>query len=48
VSWSVVGAEGEATLAESSVTVRCLQRADGSVPLSEDEDGLVAYCARAY
>jgi prolyl-tRNA synthetase len=48
VPWSVVGAEGEATLAESSVTVRCLQRADGSVPLAEDEDGLVAYCARAY
>lgn len=48
VPWSVVGAEGEATLAESSVTVRCLQRADGSLPQSEDEEGLVAYCARAY
>jgi prolyl-tRNA synthetase len=30
------------------VTVRCLQRADGSVPDDEDEDDLVAYVARAY
>jgi prolyl-tRNA synthetase len=46
--WSVVGDEGESRLAESAVTVRCLQRADGSVPLSDDEPDLVAYCARAY
>jgi prolyl-tRNA synthetase len=46
--WSVVGDEGEAELAESAVTVRCLQRPDGSVPESEDEPDLVAYCARAY
>jgi prolyl-tRNA synthetase len=48
VPWSVVGTEGEAALAESSVTVRCLQRPDGSVPLGEDEPDLVAFCARAY
>jgi prolyl-tRNA synthetase len=30
------------------VTVRCLQRADGSLPDSEDEPDLVAYLARAY
>jgi prolyl-tRNA synthetase len=48
VPWKVVGAEGEAELAKSSVTVRCLQRPDGSLPESEDEPELVAYCARAY
>jgi prolyl-tRNA synthetase len=46
--WDAIGEEGESRLAESAVTVRCLQRADGSVPLSEDEPDLVAYCARAY
>jgi prolyl-tRNA synthetase len=48
VAWSEVGIEGEAKLAESAVTVRCLQRADGSVPLADDEPDLVAFCARAY
>jgi prolyl-tRNA synthetase len=47
-AWDVIGDEGEARLAESAVTVRCLQRADGSVPLSDDEPDLVAYCARSY
>jgi prolyl-tRNA synthetase len=46
--WDLVGAEGEAELATSGVTVRCLTRDDGSVPGSEDEQGLVAYVARAY
>jgi prolyl-tRNA synthetase len=48
VPWSVVGVEGEAALAASAVTVRCLRRPDGSVPRSEDEPDLVAYCARSY
>ncbi|MEO7556887.1 MAG: proline--tRNA ligase [Acidimicrobiales bacterium] len=48
VPWSVLGTEGEAVLAQSSVTVRCLQRADGSLPDSEDEPDLVAYVARSY
>jgi prolyl-tRNA synthetase len=48
VAWSVVGDEGEAKLAQSAVTVRCLQRPDGSVPASDDEPDLVAFCARAY
>jgi prolyl-tRNA synthetase len=48
VPWSVVGVEGEAELAQSAVTVRCLQRADGSVPEADDEPDLIAYCARAY
>ena len=46
--WSIVGADGEAKLAEAAVTVRVLQRPDGSVPLSEDEPDLVAWCAKAY
>ncbi len=30
------------------VTVRCLQRADGSIPLASDEPDMVAFLARAY
>jgi prolyl-tRNA synthetase len=46
--WNAVGAEGEAKANAQGVTVRCLVRADGSVPDSEDEPDLVAYLARAY
>jgi prolyl-tRNA synthetase len=46
--WRIIGDEGEAKLAESAVTVRCLQRDDGTVPLSDDEPDLIAYCARSY
>jgi prolyl-tRNA synthetase len=46
--WSLVQGEGEARLAERAVTVRCLQRADGTLPDSEDEVDLVAVVARAY
>ena len=48
IPWAKVGPAGEAKANEVSVTVRCLTRADGSVPDSEDEKGLVAYLARAY
>ena len=48
ISWDVLGVEGEATLASSAVTVRCLQRADGSIPERSDEPGLVALVARSY
>jgi prolyl-tRNA synthetase len=48
VPWALVGTEGEAELAQSGVTVRCLARADGSLPQSEEEPDLVAYVARAY
>ncbi len=48
VPWSVVGAEGEDALATSAVTVRCLVRPDGSLPLAEDEPDLVAICGRSY
>jgi len=46
--WSKVGVEGENKANAQGVTVRCLTRADGSVPDSEDEPDLVAYLARAY
>ena len=46
--WPVVGVEGEARANEVAVTVRCLQREDGSVPDSQDEPGLSAILARAY
>jgi prolyl-tRNA synthetase len=46
--WAVLGEAGEDKLAESGVTVRCLQRPDGSVPDSDTEDDLVAYVARSY
>ncbi len=48
VPWSVVGAEGEEVLARSAVTVRCLARPDGGLPLSEDEPDLVAFTGRSY
>ncbi|WP_330474324.1 proline--tRNA ligase [Terrabacter sp. C0L_2] len=48
IPWSTLGPEGEATLAESAVTVRCLTMPDGSVPASEDADGVLAVVGRAY
>ncbi len=48
VPWSTLGTEGERTLLERGVSVRCIQREDGSVPDSEDEPGLQAIVARAY
>ncbi len=46
--WSAVGDEGEQRLAQDGMTVRCLQRPDGSVPDDDTEPNLVAYCGRAY
>ncbi|MFX0593619.1 proline--tRNA ligase [Melissospora conviva] len=46
--WSAVGPQGEAEANGQGVTVRCLVRADGSVPQSEDEPDLIAILARAY
>ncbi|THV35754.1 proline--tRNA ligase [Glycomyces buryatensis] len=48
IAWDRCGVEGETQAAQSGVTVRVLQRADGSVPDSLDEDGLIAYLARGY
>ena len=46
--WAAVGAAGEDRLAQDAVTVRCLQREDGSLPESPDEPDLVAVVARSY
>jgi prolyl-tRNA synthetase len=46
--WALVGEEGEAQLATSAVTVRCLTRDDGGLPASDDEPDLVAVTARSY
>ena len=48
IPWAKLGTEGEAVLAEEAVTVRCLQRPDGSLPQSGDEPDLVAVCGRSY
>ncbi|NIK56876.1 proline--tRNA ligase [Kribbella shirazensis] len=46
--YDAVGEQGEDRLAESAVTVRCLQRPDGTLPLDDHEPDLVAYVARSY
>lgn len=48
VSWASVGDAGEAELAAGGLTVRCLQRRDGSMPEFDDDTGALAYIARAY
>jgi prolyl-tRNA synthetase len=46
--FSVANERGEVELARSGITVRCIQRADGSVPMNEDEPDLFAIVAKAY
>jgi prolyl-tRNA synthetase len=47
IPWEIVGDDGEDRLAEHAISVRCLQRPDGSVP--DDLDGpLHAIVARSY
>jgi prolyl-tRNA synthetase len=46
--WASLGPEGEARLAESGVTVRCLTLPDGSVPRAEEDPEVVAVIGRAY
>lgn len=48
LGWDSVGTEGELQLAAEGVSVRCLQRADGTLAESDDEPGLIAVVARAY
>jgi prolyl-tRNA synthetase len=48
IPWDAVGVDGEAELAQSGVSVRCLFRDDGSLPESDDERGLLAIAARSY
>jgi len=49
IGWDIMGREaGEEELARSAITVRCLQRPDGTVPDTDDEPDLIAYVARSY
>jgi prolyl-tRNA synthetase len=48
VPWSRLGPTGEQRLAGGGVTVRCLQRPDGTLAESDDEADLVAVVAKAY
>lgn len=48
IAWGTLGTEGERTLLDRGVSVRCLQREDGWIPAADDEPGLVAIVARAY
>ncbi len=48
VPWDAVRQADSAGALGEGVTVRCLQRSDGSMPDSSEEPDLVAYLARAY
>jgi prolyl-tRNA synthetase len=48
IEWEACGVEGERRANAAGVTVRCLMRADGSIPDTVEEDDLVAVLARAY
>jgi prolyl-tRNA synthetase len=48
LSWDLVGASEEAQMNNEAVTVRCLQRADGSIPESELENDLLCIVAKSY
>lgn len=48
LAWSAVGEEGERLLNQQALSVRCLQRADGSMPESPEEGDLVCIVAKSY
>jgi len=48
LDWAKVGEAGEAQLKVQAITVRCLQRRDGSMPLNDTEDDLVCIVAKSY
>jgi prolyl-tRNA synthetase len=48
IDWAKLGPAGERKLLGDGVSVRCIQRPDGTVPASEDEPDLQAIVARAY
>ena len=48
VAWEEIGEKGEVRLKAEAMTVRCLQRADATMPLNERESGLMAIIARSY
>jgi prolyl-tRNA synthetase len=46
--WAKLGPQGEDALNAQAISVRCLQRPDGSLPASSGEADLVAVVARSY
>jgi prolyl-tRNA synthetase len=48
IPYATLGEAGEDRLASEAVTVRCLQRPDGTVPDADDEPDLVAWVGRSY
>ena len=48
VPWKAIGEAGELKLAGSGLSVRCLQRLDGSLATADDEEDLQAVVGRAY
>jgi prolyl-tRNA synthetase len=48
IPWAAMGSDREAVLAQSGVTIRCLQQADGSLVTDPAAAGVVALAARAY
>jgi prolyl-tRNA synthetase len=48
LSWDLVGPSEEAELNNEALSIRCLMRADGSIPESELENDLLCVVAKAY
>lgn len=48
LDWKTVDGSGEAELKKEAITVRCLQRRDGTLPVSDQEPDLVAIVAKSY
>jgi prolyl-tRNA synthetase len=48
LAWDLVGPTGEDRLKGDAITVRCLQRADGTMPLRDDEADLVCIVSKSY
>jgi prolyl-tRNA synthetase len=48
IPWSSLSGADLGVLGEHAITVRCLQSAEGEVPDSEDDPGVIALVARAY
>ena len=48
LDWDLVGPAGEAKLKTDAITVRCLQRRDGSMPVTDTEKDLICIVAQSY
>ena len=48
LDWDLVGPAGEARLKTDAITVRCLQRRDGSMPVTDTEKDLICIVAKSY